>query len=703
MLKLTKIMLCIISISTISAQGNDMTHPPKANKQSYIINENGQTREDFYHWLNQRDNPEVLAYLNAENAYTQSKMQATVVLQEKIYQEFKARIKQDDSTVPYKDGQYYYYTRYEKNKTYPLYCRKKNDLHHPEEIILDVNQLAKDHNYYDVGRLEISPNGNLLAFAEDTQGRRQYKINIKDLTTGQTLKESIVDTTPSMEWANDSNTLFYAKQDPISLRSYRIYSHKLGFPAEKDKLVYEEKDNTYQTEILKTKSKQFLMIGSFKKNTSEYQIVEANHPEKAFRIFSPRQEGREYYLDHHQDKFLIRTNDNAPNFKLMQCDLNNTAFQYWQPFIAYNPEFYFENFQVFDHFLSLEERKQGLIQIKIHPFNQREKPYTLKLDEPDYMASVEETPEMSSHEIRFIFSSLKTPTSVFDFDMQTKHKILKKQEIILGGFNAKNYQSQRVFAKTKDGVNIPISVVYRKDKFKPSTNPLLLEGYGSYGITDDPSFDPYIISLLDRGFVYAIAHIRGGGDLGKEWYNQGKLLNKKNTFTDFIETAEYLQKNGFADQHKMYAIGGSAGGLLMGAVMNMRPDLFNGIIAQVPFVDLMNTMMDPNIPLTTGEYVEWGNPNDKVYYDYMLSYSPYDNVHAANYPNLLVMASYHDSQVQYWEPAKWVAKLRELKTDNHLLLLRTTMTAGHSGVSGRYERYREKAFVYAFLLSLEFN
>jgi oligopeptidase B len=692
----TPILIFLSGFIIFPVIANDIT-PPKANKEIVTFHEHGHDRIDPYHWLKQRENPQVLAYLKAENDYTHQQMKHTETLQHTLAEEFKNRIKQDDSTVPYRRGNYYYYARYEKDKSHPIYCRKKASLDNPEEIILDVNLLAKGHDYYDVDALRVSPNEKLLAYAEDTQGRRKYTIKIKDLTTGQDVKAPIIDTTASFEWANDSNTLFYTKQDPVSLRSNRIYQHKLSSP-NKDKLIYEEKDVTFFCEISKTKSNQYLLIGSYKKETSEYRFLEANHPDNPFILFSPRIDGREYYIDHHQNHFIIRTNDKAPNFKLMQCQLDKTNFQYWQPFIPYDPSVYVENFQVFDDFLALSLRKNGMIQINIHPFNKAS--YDIAFDEPDYDVSVIETPEMSSNNVRFSFSSLKTPNTIYEYNTQTHQKVLKKQQEVLGGFDTKNYLTQRIYAKAQDGTRIPISIVYRKDKFVKDKNPLLITGYGSYGLSYDPTFNPYVISLLDRGFVYAISHIRGGSELGREWYLKGKLLNKKNTFTDFIDASEFLVKEGFGDATQIFAQGGSAGGLLMGAIVNMKPAFFKGIIAEVPFVDVINTMTDPDIPLTTAEYTEWGNPNDQTYYNYMLSYSPYDNIKTESYPNILVVAGFHDSQVQYWEAAKWVARLRDTTKNDHLLLLQTTMNAGHSGASGRYDRYREVAFEYAFLLGL---
>lgn len=699
----TKIICIFATMISFNVQGNDMPEvtPPLAPKEVVTFHEFGHTRIDPYHWLNQRDNPQVLSYLQAENAYTDSKMQATKELQKKLFNEIKGRIKQDDNSVPVKEGHYFYYMRFENNKNYPIYCRKKDNLNNPEEIILDVNELAKSHPYYDLADFKISPSENLIVFAEDTQGRRIYNLKIKDLNTGQYLPDILTDNTANFEWANDSKTLFYTKQDPVTLRSDRIYRHQLGQDQNKDKLVYQEKDDTYNTEILKTKSKQYLMIRSSKTDSDEFQILEANHPEGAFRLFTPRQKDHEYDVEHHGDKFLIRTNKDALNFKLMQCDINKTALEEWQPLIPYQKDIYLEDVEVFDKFFALQQRDKGLVEIKIYPFNDIKKPYNIPMEEADYSAYIGQNLEFSSNQIRFVFNSLKTPKSVYDFDMQTKNKVLKKKNEVLGNFNSKDYDSQRIYAKAQDGVMIPISLVYRKDKFKPHSNPLLLAGYGSYGINYDPDFSYNIISLLDRGFVFAIAHIRGGSELGRQWYYDGRLLKKKNTFTDFIAAADHLDKSGFAAKDKIYATGASAGGLLLGAVINMRPDRFKGIVTHVPFVDMMNTMLDPDIPLTTGEYGEWGNPKEKIYYDYMLSYSPYDNIQKMNYPHILTVASYNDSQVQYWEPAKWVAKLRDYKTDQHLLLLQTLMDASHSGVSSRDGGYQQTAFEYAFLLNLE--
>ncbi len=694
-----KTILISLPILTLPALAKDDILPPVAKKEIVTFHEHGETRSDPYYWLKNRDTPEVLAYLKAENDYTNFKMKPTQKLQNTLFTEFKNRIKQEDNSLPYKDGNYYYYVRTIKDKAYPLYCRKKGSLKGKEEIFLDLNTLSQNHDYFNIGNWNVSPSENLLAVTEDTVGRREYTLKIKNLDTGEYLKEQILNTGDSFEWSNDSKTLFYTKIDPTTLRSNRVYKHQLGTSPKDDVLVYEEKDTTYYTEISKTKSKKYLMIMSENHQSTEGRFLEADNPNGSFRLFSPRQKEVLYFPDHHQDKFIIRTNDNALNFKLMETPVNKTDKKNWKPFLPYQANELIEDFEIFNDFLAIELRKNGLMEIKILPFNQQT-PFNIKFDEPCFYVYFGENKEISSNELRFVFTSLKTPSSIYDYNMQTKEKTLKKQTEIGGGFQSNNYESKRLFAKAPDGATIPVSLVYRKDKFHLHQNPLLLEGYGSYGITNDCFFDPFVISLLDRGFVYALAQTRGGADMGREWYEQGKLLHKKNTFTDFIATAEYLTQEGYASPKQRYATGASAGGLLMGAVMTMRPDLFNGIIAKVPFVDIINTMEDPNIPLTTNEYTEWGSPKDKIYYDYILSYSPYDNIRKAAYPNLLIVSSYQDSQVQYWEATKFVAKLRDSKMDNNLLLLQTLMQASHGGVSGRYDRYKQVAFEYAFLLNL---
>jgi oligopeptidase B len=533
----------------------------------------------------------------------------------------------------------------------------------------------------------------------DTRGRRIYTIKFKNLDTGETLDDVIPDMTANMAWANDNQTLFYAKQDPTTLRYYQIYRHVLGTDAAKDQLVYEETDDTFSCYVRKTKSKEYIFIGSYQTLSSEFRYLAADDPQASFTVFLPREREHEYSVDHYEGKFYIRTNYEAKNFRLMETPVGKTDKKHWRDVIAHRDDVLLEGFEIFQDHLVVEERKNGLIQMRVRPWSGEQEHY-LDFGEPAYLAYVSTNYEFKTTLLRFVYESMTTPESTFDYDMTTRKRVLLKQDEILGGFDSKNYQTERLYATARDGVKVPVSMVYRKGMTKSGDNPLLLYGYGSYGSSMDASFSASRVSLIDRGFIYAIAHIRGGEELGRQWYENGKLLNKKNTFTDFIDCAEYLVAEDYTNPDKLFAAGGSAGGLLMGAIVNMRPDLFEGVVTRVPFVDVVTTMLDESIPLTTSEYDEWGNPNDKEYYEYMLSYSPYDNVEAKDYPHLLVTTGLHDSQVQYWEPAKWVAKLRAMKTSDNLLILKTNMDAGHSGASGRYKRYRERAFQYAFLLDL---
>ncbi|KPJ60973.1 MAG: protease 2 [Latescibacteria bacterium DG_63] len=673
--------------------------PPIAQIEPVKLEKHGHVRVDNYYWLNERENPAVVEYLNAENEYTDTMMAHTNELQETLFEEIKGRIKQTDISVPYKMDDYFYYTRFEEGKEYPIHCRKIGSLEASEEIMLDVNKMAEGYEFYSVGRWAVSYGQDLLAYSVDTVGRRKYAIYFKNLTTGEILADVIPEVTGNMAWANDNRTLFYSKQDPNTLRPYQIFRHVLGTDAEEDELVYEEADETFVCYAIKTKSKKYVMIVSRHTLRSEYRYLDANNPDSRFTVFLPREGEHEYDLDHYRDHFYIRTNYKAKNFRLMKTSIENTAKEHWEEVIPHRKDVLLESFEIFQNHLVLEERKDGLIQLRIRPWSGADEHY-LDFGEPAYLAFTMDNYDFNTPMVRYLYTSMTTPRSVFDYNMVTREKVLLKQEEILGGFDSADYQTERVWATAKDGVKIPISIVYRKGMKKDGSNPLLLYGYGSYGFSMDATFGAYRVSLLDRGFAYAIAHVRGGEELGRQWYEDGKLLKKKNTFTDFIACAEHLVREKYTSADRLFAMGESAGGLLVGAVFNMRPDLFKGIIAGVPFVDVLTTMLDENIPLTTGEYDEWGNPNEKKYYDYMLSYSPYDNVEAKAYPNLLVITSLHDSQVQYWEPAKWVAKLRATKTDENRLLLRTKMEAGHGGVSGRYKRYREAAFLYAFLLDL---
>ncbi len=673
--------------------------PPVAKIVPKELKKHGHARVDNYYWLSERDNPDVIAYLEAENDYSEAVTAYTKDLEEALYEEIKGRIKQTDMSVPYKFDDYFYYTRYEEGQEYPIYCRKKGSLQGEEEIMIDVNALAEGHEFYMVRSTEVSYEQDILAYAVDTVGRRKYTIHFKNLKTGETLQDEIKDVTGNIAWANDNKTLFYTRQEPNTLRSYQIYRHSLGTDPENDVLVYEEEDETFSSYVSRTKSKKYIMIESYQTLSSEYRYLEADNPSGEFKVFLPRERDHEYSVDHYQDYFYIRTNYQAKNFRLMKTPLAETLKEHWLDVIPHRDNVLLNGFEIFKNHLVLSERKKGLIQLRIIPWNGSGEHY-LQFDEPAYLAYISTNPDFDTPLLRFGYMSMTTPNSIYDYDMVKRERVLLKQQEVLGDFDSKNYKTERLHALARDGVEVPISLVYRKGLKMDGCNPLLLYGYGSYGSSMDATFRSARLSLLDRGFVFAIAHVRGGEELGRQWYENGKLLNKKNTFTDFIDCAEFLIASKYTCKEKLFAMGGSAGGLLMGAITNMRPDLFKGVVAQVPFVDVVTTMLDETIPLTTSEYDEWGDPNEKKYYDYMLSYSPYDNVEAKNYPNLLVTTALHDSQVQYWEPAKWVAKLRALKTDNNLLILKTNMEAGHGGRTGRFKRYREVAMEFAFLLGL---
>jgi oligopeptidase B len=673
--------------------------PPMARQVPKEIEKHGHVRVDEYYWLNERDNPDVVAYLEAENEYTDEAMAHTASFRETLFEEIKGRIKQTDLSVPYQDDGYFYYSRTEDGKEYPVYARMKGSLEAEESVMLDVNELADGHGFYSASGLRVSSNGDVLAFAEDTIGRRIYSVRFRNLDTGEFLDDEIPGTSGNTAWAEDNATLFYTKRDPQTLRAYQVFRHVLGTDPAADELVYEETDPEFSARVWKTRSKRFVMIGSSHTLTDEYRYVEAASPGGEFTVFLPREREHEHSLDHFGDHFYVRTNEGATNFRLMRTPVDATGKENWEEVIGHRDDVLLEGVMPFQDHLAVMERKDGLRQLRIRPWNGEAEHY-LDFGEPAYMTYPSNNPDPNTTVLRYGFSSLKTPNSVFDYDMVTREKTLLKQEEVLGGYDPDEYVTERLSAPARDGQRIPVSLVYRKGTERNGENPLLLYGYGSYGASMDASFDSPRLSLIDRGFVYAIAHIRGGQELGRQWYEDGKLFNKKNTFNDFIDTAEFLIEEGFTNPEALFAMGGSAGGLLMGAVVNMRPDLWKGVVTRVPFVDVVTTMLDESIPLTTFEYDEWGDPNEKEYYDYILSYSPYDNVEAKGYPNMLVTTGLHDSQVQYWEPAKWVAKLRALKTDDNRLLLKTNMEAGHGGASGRYRRYEETAFNYAFILDL---
>ncbi|MCH7876419.1 MAG: S9 family peptidase [Gemmatimonadetes bacterium] len=682
-----------------AAGGQQSTTPPMAQRRPHRLEMHGDVRVDDYFWLRERENPEVIAYLEAENAWTQAVMAHTEALQVQLFEEIKGRIKQDDSSVPYLLDGYWYYTRYEDGKEYPIYCRKRGSLDAEEEIILDVNPLAQGHGYYAASGRQVSVNGEILAFAADTVGRRKYTILFKDLRTGEMLDDVLPMTTSNLTWANDNRTVFYTRQDPETLRWYRIYRHTLGTDPAQDERVYEEPDETFRTFVFRTKSRRYIMIGSSQTLATEYRYVDADRPDGTFTIILPREREHEYQVDHFGDYFYIRTNDQAENFRLVRAPVATPSREHWEEVIGHRDDVLFEDFDIFSDYLVVTERRNGLIELRVRPWNGEDEHY-IDFDEPTYMAYTTTNLDFDTRRLRFGYTSLTTPTSTYDYDMASRERTLLKRTEVLGQFDPADYATERIYAWTHDGVRVPISLVYRRDRRHDGPNQLLLYAYGSYGFSMDARFSSPRLSLLDRGFIYAIAHIRGGSEMGRWWYEQGKLFHKRNTFTDFIAAADYLVREGYTSPDMLYAQGGSAGGLLMGAIANMRPDLFDGIVARVPWVDVVTTMLDASIPLTTSEYDEWGDPNDRNYYEYMLSYSPYDNVTAQDYPHMLVTTGLHDSQVQYWEPAKWVARLRALKTDDNRLLLKTNLEAGHGGASGRYRRYRETAFVYAFLLDL---
>ena len=676
--------------------------PPKAKILPKILEKHGHARTDNYYWLNERENPEVIAYLNAENEYYQKSTAHTKEFQNSLFEEMKARIKEDDESVPYFYNGYYYITRFEKGKDYPIHSRKKGSLEAPEEIMFDCNEMAKGHAYFNLAGLSVSEDNVWASFGVDTVSRRQYTIQIKNLQTGELLPVKIENTTGGATWASDNQTLFYSRKDEQTLRPDKIYKHKLGTSSDKDKLVFFEKDETFDVSVYKSKSKKYIIINSNSTMTTEYRMVLSATPDAKFTVFQKRTRGLEYSMSHFGDHFYIVTNkDKATNFKLMKTPENATGKENWVDVIPHREEVLLEDIDIFAAYLVVTERYNGLNQIRIMPWN-GQGDYYLPFDSETFTAYTTTNLDFDTEILRYAFQSLATPSSVIDFNMRTKTKtVLKEQEVVGGTFDKNNYTEERVWATAQDGTQVPISMVYRKGLQKNSMNPTLLYAYGSYGVTMDCYFSTVRLSLLDRGFIYAIAHIRGGEDLGRPWYENGKLLKKKNTFTDFIDCSQFLIDQQYTSNQHLYAEGGSAGGLLMGAIVNMAPSLYHGVIAQVPFVDVVTTMLDDSIPLTTGEYDEWGNPNVKKYYNYMLSYSPYDNVTAQAYPHMYVSTGLHDSQVQYWEPAKWVAKLRVLKTDDNQLYLDTNMDAGHGGASGRFEAIKEIAKEYSFLLDLE--
>jgi oligopeptidase B len=699
---------CLCVIFAASCTKKTKTHmaqnipAPVAKKIPKTLEKFGDVRIDDYYWLNERENPEVIDYLKKENDYYEKMTAHTKDFQKDLYEEMKGRIKEDDQSVPYFYNGYYYITRYEKGKDYPIYSRKKGSLDAREEILFNCNVLAKGHAYFQLGGLSVSPDNKFASFGTDIVGRRIYTIQIKNLETDEILPDKIENTNGGAVWANDNATLYYTRQDKVTLRSDKVYRHKRGTSADKDVLIFDEKDDTFNVGVSKSKSRKFIVIESESTLTTETQILDADNPDGKFKMFQKRQRGLEYHVSHFDGNFYITTNaDKATNFKVMKTPENATEKKNWKDLIPHRDDVLIEGIEIFRNYLVVEERSNGLNKIRIMPWSGKGE-YYLPFKNETYTAYPSVNVDFDTEVLRYSYQSLATPPSTIDFNMKTKKQtVMKEQEVQGGKFDKNNYKEERVWATAADGTKIPISIVYRKGFKKNGKSALMQYAYGSYGYSMDPTFSSTRLSLLDRGFVYAIAHIRGGEDLGRQWYEDGKLLKKKNTFTDFVDCSRFLIEQKYTSPEHLYAAGGSAGGLLMGVVVNIAPELYNGVIAQVPFVDVMTTMLDDTIPLTTGEYDEWGNPNQKKYYDYMRSYSPYDNVTAHDYPNMYISTGLHDSQVQYWEPAKWVAKLRAIKTGKQLLFLDTNMDAGHGGASGRFEALKELAREYSFFLDLE--
>ena len=678
---------------------------PVAEKKDTVLTAHGDKRTDEYYWMNDYfkkgpDSTKVVDYLKAENAYLDTMMSGTKKFQADLFNELKGRIKEKDESVPLLNNGYYYYSRTEEGKQYYKYCRKKGSLDAPEEILLDVDKMAEGSGYFSATGFNVSPDNKLMAYGVDKLSRRQYTIYIKNLETGELFSDEIPGTAGYVVWAADNKTLFYTANNQVTLLSEKVRKHKLGTAVNSDQTVYEEKDPTNYIGVYNTKSKEYIVIYSSATLSSEYRIIKSSAPDSPFRIFQPRVKDVLYSFDHWGDKFLIRTNLNAKNFRLVQTPVDKTTSENWTEVIPHRADVLLEDIELFKDHWVITERKDGLLQIRVREAATGKEHY-LDFGEPAYSAYVSGNPEFNSTTLRYNYTSLTTPNSVFDYDMNAKSKKLMKEQSVLGGFDKNDYTTERIFVTARDGVKVPVSIVYKKGTPKDGSAPLLLYAYGSYGASIDAGFNSSLLSLLNRGFVYAIAHIRGGQEMGRQWYEDGKLMKKKNSFTDFIDCGEALIKEKYSSKGHLYALGGSAGGLLMGAVVNMAPDLWNGVIAAVPFVDVITTMSDPTIPLTTNEYDEWGNPANEESYFYMKSYSPYDNVEKKNYPNLLVTTGLHDSQVQYFEPAKWVARLRAMKTDKNLLLIKTNMEAGHGGASGRFDYLKDVALQYAFMLFLE--
>ena len=688
-----------------------LSSPPMATPQDSVLTIHGDTRVDPYFWMRLTDEQKraarpdeqtqrVIQYLEDENAYTKTVMQDTEALQAQLYDEIVGRIKPTDASVPYFKNGYWYYTRYEDGKEYPIYARKQGSLDAEEEVILNTNERAEGHDYYHAWGLSVSPDNKLLAFSEDTLSRRVYTVRFKNLATGELLTDQLPNAQGDGAWADDNVSYFYTTKDTVSLLSSKIWQHRLGDSPANDDLKYEEEDPSFYIGVDKSTSDEYIVIWHQSTLANDYHLLKADQPEGDFARFTPREDEHRYQLEHVDDQFYILTDWEAPNYRLMTAPVTAADKSQWQEVVAHRDDVLLDDLDVFKNFVVLTEKSNALPKLRVMSRETEEEHY-IDFEEPAYVVYTGNNPEQDTETLRYGYESMTTPTSVYDYNMRTREQELKKQEEVVGGHNPENYVTERFFAPARDGKQVPISLVYKKGARQGADTPLLLYAYGSYGMSMDPRFNSARLSLLDRGFIWAIAHVRGGQDLGRAWYEDGKMFKKKNTFTDFIDCAEYLTKEGYTSSEHLYAMGGSAGGLLMGAIANMAPQQFNGILAAVPFVDVVSTMLDESIPLTTNEFDEWGNPKNLESYQYMLSYSPYDNVQEQEYPNMLVTTGLFDSQVQYWEPAKWVAKLRDHKTDDNLLLLETNMDAGHGGASGRFQRYKETALEYAFMLKLE--
>ncbi len=690
-------MLALVSCGQPRSWGD--AESPVAEKIEQMLVMHGDTRIDFYYWMNDRTNPAVIDYLEAENAYLEARMAFTADLQETLFGEMRGRIKENDQSAPYFSNGYFYYTRFETGSEYPIYCRRQGSMEAPEEILLNVNEMAEGYSYFNASGLDVSLDNRLLVFAVDTVGRRQYTILFKNLETGEITRSGIANTSGNQVWAADNATIFFTSVDPQTLRYDRVLRYNFLEGGEPVEVYYEADDTFYSMGVFRSKDNRYIQISINSTLSNETRLLAADQPNGPFRVFQPRQPDLLYNVYPYGDKFYVLTNLHAQNFRLMETPVQTTGLASWKEVIPHRSDVLLEGIEVFNDYLVLQERSMALQQIRIIHQETGQEHY-LPFEEEAYTAGIGINAEMNTDVLRYNYTSLTTPNSQYDYNMATGELTLVKQQEVLGGFDPANYETRRMFVTARDGVEVPVTILYGKGMKKNGNNPLLLYGYGSYGATMSPRFSSNVISLVDRGFVYAIAHIRGGQEMGRQWYEDGKLLKKKNTFYDFIDIADFLVAEGYTRPEKLFASGGSAGGLLMGAVINMRPELFKGVIAAVPFVDVVTTMLDETIPLTTAEYDEWGNPNIKEYYDYMLSYSPYDNVAEQAYPNLLVTSGLHDSQVQYWEPTKWVAKLRQYNTGDNMILLYTNMEAGHGGASGRFRRLRETAREYAFLIEL---